>query len=107
MTLYEILISTVAGVNLLLTLNNMRSNSCKAADERVNDLEDSLRKQLKEHEATLNRLAARAELSITHEHLSEVYGDLKGISEQVHQLVGQHEQMNQNLRLLLARLVRE
>lgn len=107
MTLYETIITCVAAVNIVLTLHNMKMGQSKAAAAKLDELETSLREQLRRHESELNRLVAHDERALTHEHLDGVYEDLRSIAQQVHQLVGQQQQMNENLRLLLARLVRE
>ena len=105
MTLYEIIITCVASFNLVLTLTTLRSNSAKAASSRLDALERALRDQLHEHATQLARLRVTTDNGITHDHLADVYADLKGIAQQVHMLVGQQQQMNENLRLLLARMV--
>ncbi|MCU0963558.1 MAG: hypothetical protein MUF08_00540 [Burkholderiaceae bacterium] len=107
MSIYEILITCVAAINLVLTLHNMRANGEKANSARLHEIEVSLRAKIQEHEGQLNRLLGQTEQAITHDHLDQVYADLRSIAQQVHQLVGQQQQMNDNLRLLLARLVRE
>jgi hypothetical protein len=107
MTSYEIIITVVALVNLALTLRAIRAGNAKAATSRLDEMEKALRETLSAHEASLTRLVTLADNAVTHDHLAHVYGDLKSISQQVHTLVGQQQQMNDNLRLVLARFVRE
>jgi hypothetical protein len=105
MSLYEIVITCVALVNVVITLTVLRANAAKAATAQLEAIERELRDQIQEHESQLSRLHVNSENAITHEHLSDVYADLKGIAQQVNMLVGQQMQMNENLRLLLQRMV--
>ena len=113
MSVYEILIACVAMANLALALSTLHAARQKAATARLDAFEvatdhrlAATDRRLVAIDDALHRLRALAEVAITHEHLSEVYRDLKGISQQVHTLLGQQQQMNENLRLLLAQQVR-
>lgn len=107
MSYYEIIIACIAGTNLALTLMALNAARFKAGTIRIDSLEENMRLQLKGHDALLMRLAATVERSLTQDHLTEVYRDLKSYSQQVHILIGQQSQMNENLRLLLSQMVRD
>ncbi len=107
MTTYEILIACVAVTNLSLTVLALLRARSMAATSRINDLEADLRRELKAHTAELAELRAVTQSALNYDHLAEVYGDLKAIAGQVHQLVGQQEQMNDLLRQLLAQQLRK
>ena len=112
MSVYEILIACVALANLLLALSTLHAARQKAASARLDSFEvatdhrlAAADRRLVAIDGALHRLKALSEVAITHDHLTAVYNDLKGISQQVHTLLGQQQQMNDNLRLLLAKLV--
>lgn len=105
MSTYEIIITCVALLNVALTITTLRAANRKAATARLDDLEAALREQLRQHEGALQKLVATAEAAVTHEHLADVYRDIKAIAQQVHVMVGQQQQMNENMRLLLRKMV--
>ena len=107
MSLYETIITCVALLNLALTITTLRAASHKAASTRLEALERDVREKLAEHESSLTRLLAIEDGAVTHDHLAEVYKAINGVAAQVHTLLGQQQQMNENLRLLLNRLGRE
>lgn len=107
MTNYEILIACTTLVNLALAVTTFVSNRAKANGERLSLLEKSTAEQFKAHDQALAELQAVGEVAVTHDHLAEVYRDIKGIAEQVHTMLGQQEQMNQNLRLILNNMVQK
>jgi hypothetical protein len=102
---YEILIACTTLINLALATTTFFSNRAKANGERLATLEKSTADQFKAHNQQLAELQAAGDVAVTHDHLAEVYRDIKGIAEQVHTMLGQQEQMNQNLRLILNSLV--
>lgn len=97
----------VAAANLGITFSLWLASRRKAERESLAAVEASLRDEIKEHAQQLQRLATAIEAAPTHRHLADVYRDVKGISQQVNQLVGQQALMNENLRLVLARMVGE
>lgn len=106
MSLYEIIIACVAGTNLTLTLLSLRASLAKAATARLDALETEVFDRLADHDEALARITAQIDGSVTHDHLAEVYRDIKGISQQVHNLVGQQGQITDLLRQLLAQQLR-
>lgn len=126
MTQYEIIITCVALSNLALSLSTLWSARQKATTSRLEAFEREVRDALakmaggerlgsfeteaRTHMATLDEtvhgLVAGAKLAVTHDHLSDVYSAINDLAKQVHTLVGQQSQMNENLRLLLAKLVK-
>ena len=106
MSTYEFVIACVALTNLTLTILSLVAARAKAASSKLAELEDSLRQEMKDLKGDVQQLQVTATGAINHDHLAEVYRDLKGIAEQVHTLVGQQEQMNELMRQLLAKLLR-
>lgn len=95
----------VALGNLLLGITAWLSARAKAASSKLEALEEHLRAQMQRQDESINWLRTRMEAAPTHEHLAELYRDIKAIGEQVHVLLGQQRQMNDNLRLMLDRMV--
>jgi predicted GTPase len=106
MTTYEIVIALVAITNLTLTLLALLRARSMAATSRINALEEDLRRELKAHTRELNEMKVATQGALSREHLDDVYGDLKNISQQVHQMVGQQSQMNELLRQLVGQQLR-
>ena len=96
----------VALANLLLSLSTWHAARQKAAAARLEALEVAVRDQLAEHAQVLARLSAAVDGAVTHDHLAEVYRDIKTIAAQVHTLVGQQGQATDLLRQLLAQQLR-
>jgi hypothetical protein len=106
MSTYEIVIACVAVTNLTLTILSLLSGRAKAASSKLTALETSLREDITRLTTELQSLKLSATAAVNHDHLAEVYRDLKGIAEQVHTLVGQQAQMNELMRQLLAKQLR-
>lgn len=106
MSTYEIVIACVALTNLTLTILSLLAARAKAASSKLVELEDALRRDIRALDTELHALKVAASGAVSHDHLADVYRDLKGIAEQVHTLVGQQEQMNELMRQLLAKLLR-
>lgn len=106
MTDYQTFVAAIAVCNLLLALAAFNAARAKAGTDRIDRLEAEVRAALKVHDDSFARLGAAIERSVSQDHLADVYRDLAKISQHVHTLLGQQEQMNENLRLLLAQLVR-
>lgn len=104
-TALEFGMGLVALGNMLLGITAWVSARAKAASSKLEAVEEHLRAQLQRQDESINWLRARMEAAPTHEHLAELYRDIKSIGEQVHVLLGQQRQMNDNLRLMLDRLV--
>jgi hypothetical protein len=107
MSLYEIIITTVALLNMALTLTALRTAGHKAATARLDDLERALLGRLGDHEQSITRLLVTAEKAVTHDHLAQVYKAINDVAHQVHSIFGQQQVMNENLRLLLSELARD
>lgn len=106
MTQYEIIIAVVATTNLVLTLISLRAARAKVAESRLLALEESLRKELREHQEKLRAIDLASAQSLNYTHLNAVYVDLKAVAAQVATLVGQQETMNELLRQLLGQQLR-
>ena len=106
MTDYQTIVAFIAAANLLLSLAALVSARAKAGTDRIDRLEAEMRAALKAHDDRFALLGAAIERAASQDHLADVYRDLAKISQQVHTLLGQQEQMNENLRLLLAQVVR-
>jgi hypothetical protein len=107
MTDYQTFVALIAVANLLLALAAFATSRAKAGTDRIDRLEADMRAALKAHDDHFARLGAALERSVSQDHLADVYRDLAKISQHVHTLLGQQTQMNENLRLLLAQLVRD
>lgn len=97
-------LAAVACGNFVLSLSSFYLARQRVTSDRLNTLEVQMREQLAEHGQRIAAMAASAESAVTHEHLAQVYGDIKAIAAQINNLAGQQQQMNDNLRLVLARL---
>lgn len=97
-------LAAVALGNFLLSVSSFYLARHRVTTDKLNQLEVQMRSQFAAHGERIAGLAATAESAITHDHLAEVYGDIKGIAAQINNLAGQQQQMNDNLRLMLARL---
>lgn len=106
MSQYEIIIACVAMTNLILTLATLSAARAKAATTRIDALETTVMSRLHRHDEEIQRLRANGEVAVTHEHLAELYRDIKALSQQVHNLAGNQQQMNELLRQLLAKELR-
>lgn len=106
MTDYQTFVAAIAVANLLLALAAFAAARAKAGTDRIDRLEADVRAALRAHDDAIARLGAAIERSVNQDHLADVYRDLAKISQHVHTLLGQQTQMNENLRLLLAQLVR-
>ena len=106
MGIHESITVVISLLSLGLTALAMLSARAKASTERLEQIEAGLRAKIDAHETSLAALGAAAHMAITHDHLASVNGEIKAIAEQVHILLGQQQQMNENLRLMLANLVR-
>ena len=103
---FEVFSGIVMATNLVLTLIAFYLSRQKVAAEKLDKLEEVLRDELQRHQIAIEEIRVAARGSLNTSHLSEVYKDLKHISEQVQHLSGQQEQMNELLRQLLAQQLR-
>lgn len=99
-------LAAVSAGNLALSISTWAAARHKAGAALLDEIKRDLNGQLQLQADALHRLQGQMDSSVTHDHLAEVYRDIKGIAEQLHTLMGQQQQMNENLRLLLAQLVR-
>lgn len=121
MSTYELIIATIAAINMVSTFMVMASNRSKAAAAKVAELGDELKQELASMEAHFNqrlteqavrieRLDTQAERAPKHEDLSAIYNQLNATRQQVERLTGevsgQMEQMNANLRMVLTQLMK-
>lgn len=97
----------VAIANLGIAASLWLASRRKAEAEALQALEVDLRGEIKEHARMLHQAAAALAAMPTHDHLADVYRDVKAINRQVSQLCGQLTGMNDNLRLLIARSLGE
>ena len=98
-------LAAVAAGNFLLSLATWYSGRHKAAAAELEAFKNAVREQFGQQARQLAVLESDGENAIGHEHLAEVYRDIKAIAAQINTLAGQQQQMNDNLRLLLARVV--
>jgi len=96
-TTYELAITTVAVVNLVLNLSLFQANRHKASTERV----ERMRSDIDDHALRLARIDAHLQNSPSHDHLSEIYEQLNRTRDQVGRMAGELEQVNRNLQMLL------
>lgn len=106
MSYYEIIIACVAMTNLMLTLLSLRASHTKAATARLDAMETRLHGRLTAHDEELAVLTAAVKAAVSQDHLAKMYRDINTLSAQVHVLVGEQRQMNDNLRQLLAQQLR-
>lgn len=99
-------LGAVALGNFLLALSAWHSARHKAATARLESLESEIRATLGNHATAITRLRAGADQAVTHDHLAEVYRDIKQVAAQINTISGQQNEINSNVRLLLARLVK-
>ena len=99
-------LAAVSAGNLALSISTWAAARHKAGAALLDEIKRDLNGQLQQQADALHRLQGQMDSSVTHDHLAEVYSDIKGIAQQLHILMGQQQQMNENLRLLLAQLVR-
>ncbi|MBL8351213.1 MAG: hypothetical protein JNL87_12985 [Burkholderiaceae bacterium] len=99
-------LGVVALANLVLSVSTWHAARLKAAASRLETLESLVRDRLREHDEAVIRLEAAVDAAVTHDHLAEVYRDIKTTAAQVHTLVGQQGQATDLLRQLLAQQLR-
>lgn len=118
MTPYEIIVSCVAVTNLAFTLAVFQANRGKAASAKLQELGDELRTAIAAHarestdrvhaqDVTLASLKATADKAPNHDDLAAMYAQMNATRQQVDRLVGELDQINSNLRLLLASMVQK
>jgi hypothetical protein len=107
MTPYEITITCVALANLGFTMVVWRSSRAKANEARLKALEDSLMTRLSVHDERITRAEEADKRGITHDDLAKIYTEINKTAHQINRLEGGVEQMNENLRLLLTKMVRD
>ena len=121
MSTYEIVVSTIAASNLLLTLVMLQANRGKAAAAKLDELGREIKAEIEDLESRFDRRAIEQALRIEridahatrapkHEDLSAIYGQLNATRQQVERLTGEvkgeMEQMNANLRMVLNQLMK-
>lgn len=106
MTTYELIIATLGVVNLALALFNFSAARAKASGERLDAMEKSITERFGKLNQSVSDLKTVAESAITHDHLADVYADIKDIAGKLHVLVGQNTQMHASLQLLLNQQLR-
>lgn len=121
MSTYEIVVSTIAASNLLLTLVMLQANRGKAAAAKLDELGREIKAEIEDLESRFDRRAieqalrieridAHAARSPKHEDLGAIYGQLNATRQQVERLTGEvkgeMEQMNANLRMVLNQLMK-
>jgi hypothetical protein len=92
---YEIIVSTIAATNLVITLAVMVASRGKAASARVDEL--AMR---------VERMDAVVAAAPRHEDLSAIYQSLNESRQQMERLSGEVTQMNANLRMVLNQLMK-
>ena len=107
MTPYEIIVACVAVTNLVFTLAVFQANRGKAAAARLAELEGRVNDGLQVQALQIAALRGGAEKAPSHTDLSKIYDQLNDTRSQIDTLAGSVEQMNANLRLVLAKYVNE
>lgn len=102
-TLQQWALAFVAAGNLLLGVSTWHTARQKAASARLDQFEGQVRDSLSLHADRISRLIEADKHRVTHDDLSEVYSDIKGIAAQVNALSGGVAQMNASINLLLNR----
>lgn len=103
MSTYETLAVIASLGNLSITVFLLLANRSKAAAARVDEIERSFTTRSNAHAVAIERISATLEGIPSHEDLGNLYEVVRANSEQLHQLVGQVQQMNANLAMVLSR----
>ncbi|MEY2875972.1 MAG: hypothetical protein RLZZ373_3343 [Pseudomonadota bacterium] len=106
MTPYEIIVTSIATVNLVLTLSVMVGNRRKAGDQRVAELEKATAAALKRLENRLARVEAITERALTHDDLEKTNARIDELARVLHHLAGTVEQVNNSQRAILNKMMR-
>lgn len=107
MTQYELIIASLTGLNLVLTLTVIIGNRRKVSAERLAELERVITAALNSHDERLARVETASERSPTHDDLAKIYDRVNETSRLIHRVEGVVESMNGNLNLLLHRTMRD
>ncbi len=99
-------LGAVALMNLLLSVSTWHASRQKAASARLDALEATIRTEIAAHASLLVELKAKAEEALTHDHLAEVYRELRTMATKVDTMVGVQEQATALLRQLLQQQLR-
>lgn len=101
----EMLVAGLCGLNLLLTTVAIVMRR-RGDAERIAELERGMSAALAEHDDRLARIEAAARSHPTHDDLAKIYERINETSRLIHRVEGTVEGMDNNLRLVLSRLVR-
>lgn len=100
-----IFVSVLTGLNLVVTLVAIAVRR-RGDAERIVALEREMGEVLAAHDERLARIEAAARSHPTHDDLAKIYERINETSRLIHRVEGTVEGMDNNLRLVLSKLVR-
>ena len=101
----DIFVSVLTGLNLVVTLVAIAVRR-RGDAERIVALEREMGEALAAHDERLARIEAAARSHPTHDDLAKIYERINETSRLIHRVEGAVEGMDNNLRLVLSKLVR-
>lgn len=101
MTDYEITISALSALNLVLTITVILGN--RGDRKKLAELESALRR----HDERLACVETAADRSPTHDDLAKIYERINDTSRLIHRVEGTVSKMDDNLRMVLDRMMRD
>ena len=101
----DIFVSVLTGLNLVVTLVAIAVRR-RGDAERIAALEREMGEALAAHDERLARVEAAARSHPTHDDLAKIYERINETSRLIHRVEGTVEGMDNNLRLVLSKLVR-
>lgn len=101
----DIFVSVLTGLNLVVTLVAIAVRR-RGDAERIVALEREMGEVLAAHDERLARIEAAARSHPTHDDLAKIYERINETSRLIHRVEGTVEGMDNNLRLVLSKLVR-
>lgn len=101
----DIFVSVLTGLNLVVTLVAIAVRR-RGDAERIVALEREMGEALAAHDERLARVEAAARSHPTHDDLAKIYERINETSRLIHRVEGTVEGMDNNLRLVLSKLVR-
>lgn len=101
-SLLQWFLAFVALANMLLSVSTWHAARQKAANARLDALEDEMRERLGLLDLGHVRLQEALEKAPSHDHLAEVYRELRGVATKVDTMVGAQAQVTSLLQQLVA-----
>lgn len=101
----DIFVSVLTGLNLVVTLVAIAVRR-RGDTTRIAALEREMGEALAAHDERLARVEAAARSHPTHDDLAKIYERINETSRLIHRVEGTVEGMDNNLRLVLSKLVR-